>query len=207
MRWHDVLWAISREAQAHPLLAEIYGSAIRMSGTQEHAVPSLEYFIVADSASELWEPCIIQWDQWTTSLEDLVRAEAALRSLFDHALPVTMQAVVMWSQFTDGAELTSPERAGYYGRALRFRMTPLRDCLRGGRSCARRGTAPGVSAVPGGSGPAPRRGAPGALFRRPYPGVRRGRADAGRVSREAVSGRRRGLHLRHARLHAGDRLA
>ena len=183
MRWHDVLWAISREAQAHPLLAEIYGAAIRMSGTQEHAVPSLEYFIVADSASELWEPCIIQWDQWTTSLEDLVLSEAALRSLFDHALPITMAVggyrlivpdgylhlttgagyaavldddgylrlaggtlapalptperatdVTMWSQFTDGAELTSPERAGYYGRALRFRMTPLRDCLRGGRS-------------------------------------------------------------------------
>lgn len=134
MRWHDVIWAISREAAADPILAGIYGSVIRMGGTQEHAVPSLEYWIIGDSASELWEPVTIQWDQWVHTLEDLVISEAAIRTLFDHPVPVTIQGVIMWSEFTDGASLVAPDRAGFHGRAARFRFTPLRDALRAGRS-------------------------------------------------------------------------
>jgi hypothetical protein len=134
MRWHDVIWAISRAAAEDPILQGLYGEAIRMSGTQEHEVPSLEYQVISDTASELWEPVTVQWDQWTDSLNDLVISEAALRSLFDHAVPVTLEDVVMWAEFTDGAQLSVPDRAGFYGRAARFRFTPLRDCLRGGRS-------------------------------------------------------------------------
>lgn len=132
MRWHDVLWAIGRVTTADPILAGIYGEAIRLSGTQEHTVPSLEYFIVSSTGSELWEPCTIQFDQWCDSLlPDLAVSEAALTSLFDHATPITLEGVVMWAQLEEATELTVPDRAGFYGRAVRFRFTPLRGCLRG----------------------------------------------------------------------------
>lgn len=137
MRWHDVLWIIGIETQADPTLLEIYGADMRMSGTQEHKVPSLEWMVVSDSGSELWEPCTIQFSQWTRDLESLVLSEAALRAIFDQALPVTFtdpsggRDLVTWCEFTDGASLTAPDRTNYVGRALRIRFTPLRDCLRG----------------------------------------------------------------------------
>lgn len=137
MRWHDVLWIIGQQVAADPDLLTIYGSAMRMSGTQEHIVPSLEWFVVSDRASELWEPCSIQFDQWTDSLEDLVLSEAALRGIFDQAMPVTFtdpsggRDLVTWCEFTDGASLVGPDRPGYFGRAIRIDFTPLRDCLRG----------------------------------------------------------------------------
>jgi len=141
MRWHDVLWIIGREVKADGDLAAIYGDAMRMAAkAQNLLVPSLEWFVVSDTGSELWEPCTVQIDQWVNDLESLVLSEAALRALFDQALPVTFtdpsggRDLVTWCVFSDGAELTSPDRSGFYGRAARFRFTPLRDCLRGGRS-------------------------------------------------------------------------
>jgi len=135
MRWDHVAQAIAAEAAADPTLAGIYGGAVRMNaGAQDFMVPGLEYHIVADSASELWEPVIVQWDQWCTTLADVVASERALRKLFDQDLPVTIQGVWMWAEFTDGADLTVPDRSGFYGRAARFRFTPLRDALRWGRS-------------------------------------------------------------------------
>lgn len=134
MRWHDVIWAISQAAAADSILRGIYADAIYANGARNWEIPSLEYDLITDSASELWEPCTVQWDQWCLSMEDLVVSEARLREMFDHAVPTTIQGVVMWAEFTDGASLTAPERSGFYGRAARFRFTPLRDALRRGRS-------------------------------------------------------------------------
>ena len=137
MRWDDVALAIRTAAAADPVLAAIYGAAgVRMGASaQDHIVPSLEYMIVADTGTELWEPIIVQWDQWVADYDDLVASERALRKLFDHDLPVEIEGVYMWSVFTDGASLVdAPDRAGYYGRAVRFRYSPIREDLRCGRS-------------------------------------------------------------------------
>lgn len=138
MRWHDVFWIIGQEVRDDMDLSGIFGNAMRVQGTHEHIVPSLEWGLISDAGTELWEPCTIQFDLWTNTLEDLVLAEASLRALFDHNLPVTFEDksgardLVTWCEFQDGAELTSPDRSGYYGRAVRFQFTPLRDCLRRG---------------------------------------------------------------------------
>ena len=136
MRWYAVARAIAAAAAADTVLAAIYGEAIRMSAmAQDHIVPSLEYQIVTDTADELWEPVIIQWDQWLADFQDLVDSERALRKLFDQDLPVEIGGVYMWSVFTEGAELVdAPDRAAFYGRALRFRYSPIREDLRCGRS-------------------------------------------------------------------------
>ena len=136
MRWDDVARAGRIAAAADPVLAAIYGEAIRMGATaQDFKVPGLEYQIIGDTAGELWEPIIIQWDQWVNDYEELVASERALRKLFDHALPVEIEGVYMFSVFTDGASLVdTPDRAGFYGRAVRFRLSPIREDLRPGRS-------------------------------------------------------------------------
>lgn len=136
MRWDDVVLACRTEAAADPVLAGIYGAdAIRMGATaQDFRVPGLEYQIIGDTETELWEPIIMQWDQWTADYADLVASERALRKLFDHRLPVEIEGVYMFSVFTDGASLVdAPDRAGFYGRAVRFRLSPIREDLRLGR--------------------------------------------------------------------------
>jgi len=135
MRWAAVIEAISKVAAADPALVAIYGTAIRMNaGAQDYQMPGLEYQIIADTANELWEPMIVQWDQFTESLADLVDSERALRELFDHAFPVTIEGVFMFSEFSEGAELQSPSRENVFGRAVRFRYTPIRGDLRPGRT-------------------------------------------------------------------------
>ena len=137
MRWDDVVLACRTAAVADPVLAGIYGEdAIRMGATaQDFRVPGLEYQIIGDTETELWEPIIMQWDQWTADYADLVASERALRKLFDHRLPVEIEGVYMFSVFTDGASLVdAPDRAGFYGRAVRFRLSPIREDLRLGRS-------------------------------------------------------------------------
>ena len=136
MRWDDVARAGRTAAAADPVLYGIYGASIRMGATaQDFMIPGLEYQIIADTAGELWEPIIVQWDQWVADFDDLVASERALRKLFDHDLPVEIEGVYMWSVFTDGASLVdAPVRAGFYGRAVRFRLSPIREDLRPGRS-------------------------------------------------------------------------
>lgn len=134
MRWAAVIKAIAAEAAADPTLAGIYGTAIRMNaGAQNYLVPGLEYWMVTDTATELWEPQIVQWDQWTETLDDLIESERALRKLFDHDNMVTIGDVTMWAVFEEGADLQSPNRENYFGRAARFRFTPIRGDLRPGR--------------------------------------------------------------------------
>jgi hypothetical protein len=135
MRWDNVAKATAAAAAADPTLAGIFGPTIRMSASaQTHVVPSLEYHLIADSASELWEPAVFQWDIWTDTMVELVTAERALRKLFDLRLPDLIEGVYMFAEFTEGFELVSPDLAGYFGRAVRFRFSPIREDLRCGRS-------------------------------------------------------------------------
>lgn len=139
MRWDAVLQAILAEAEADTTLAGIYGDAIRLGGDTAPDQPALNIRLITDSVDELWEPMIVQWDQWTRSDTQLVQSERALRALFVHEVPVSIQGVYMWAQLEDGAELgqitgTGPDRLNLFGRAIRIRYTPIRERLRAGRS-------------------------------------------------------------------------
>lgn len=133
MRWDVVLQKVGDAAAGDPLLAGIFGAAIRLAGTSAFTVPALELQLVADSVTELWAPCIVQWDLFTkdrqtaTGLEDLRAAERRLRQLFHLDVPATFGGLGMFSQYEDGTMIATPDRDGYYGRAVRFRYTPLRE--------------------------------------------------------------------------------
>jgi len=126
VRWDAVGAAASSTVVLDPVLAGLFGDAIRMAGSGDHVVPLLEWSLIGDTETELWAPCTVQWDIWHREFASLRQAERRLRLLFHAELPVTIAGVGMWSQYVDGSVLASPARDNYFGRALRFQMTPLR---------------------------------------------------------------------------------
>lgn len=127
MKWHQVVEAMLGAIVADAKLTAIYGVVVRQSGNAPFQVPSLEWDLIGDSEGEQWAPCLVQLDQWCATQDDLLRSEQRLRRLFHQELPVTIGGVMMWAQYEDGAMLASPDRDGYFARAVRFRFTPLRD--------------------------------------------------------------------------------
>lgn len=141
MRWDAVLRAIAAEAAADATLLGIFGAAgIRAAGDVAPEDEVLHYRLISDTLGETRETDVVQWDVWCTSLGRVVTAERALRKLFSHEFPVTIQGVHMWSIYDDGSELGTitgigPDRStNLLGRATRFRFLPVRDSLRTGRS-------------------------------------------------------------------------
>lgn len=135
MRWDEVAQAVASRMAGDATLVGIYGEQIRMgSDDQDRQVPSLEYMLLPLSVTELWQPHLITFMQWSNSMTDLATSDRALHRLFDHELPVVIEGVAMWAQFEDGGELTGPDREGYFGLSSRFRFTPVRGRLLPGRS-------------------------------------------------------------------------
>src|SRR5690349_3733284 len=128
MMWDQILQRVAATCEANPTLAGLYGMHMRHAteGGQVH-VPSLDWMVVADSETELWAPCLVQFDQWTRSMSDLAASERVLRHLFHRDVPGDFAGIQCFFQYEDGSLLASPERNGFCGRAIRFRLTPLRE--------------------------------------------------------------------------------
>ncbi len=129
MRWPDVLLAITTAAAADPVLDGIYGESIRQKGQQKLQIPSLEYMLISDTESEVFEPIVVQWDQFALNPADLIASESALRTLFDHELGVVIEGVSLLCQFIDGSILETPSGDNYYARAIRFEFELVRSSL------------------------------------------------------------------------------
>lgn len=138
MRWDDVLEAVMTAAETDATLVGIFGETyIRLSGTREYRVPSLEATVLSDDVAEVFEPTDLQWDIFAPSVQDLVDAERALRDLFDHERQVTIEGVRMWSFYLEGATLDGPtmdDATDVFAKAIRFRFAPVRERLTKGRS-------------------------------------------------------------------------
>lgn len=129
MRWPDVTQAIATFAAADVRLQQIYGGAIRYAGIAEFAVPSLEYtLIIEEKGVEIWSPIVIQWNQRTLTLDEIILSEQALMDLFDRRDEdmVEIEGVKMFAVYDDSADLTTPDRPNYSHRMVRFRFTPVR---------------------------------------------------------------------------------
>lgn len=127
MKWHEVMRVVIDAALADTGLAAIYGTNMRVAGEGTIVGTVLEYALIADGETELEAPCTIQFDQWCLTMSELARSEQRLRRLFHRELPTPFDGLGMWAQYQDGASLASPNRDGYFARAIRFRFTPLRD--------------------------------------------------------------------------------
>jgi hypothetical protein len=127
MMWDHVMERIVTLILADPVLAGIFGDHLRMAGSGKSSVPSIEYTLITDTEGELWTPISIQFDLWTTSAVDSRTAERKLRGLLHHDLPQSIDGLTLWTTYTDGSPLATPDRSNFVGRALRFHFTPLRE--------------------------------------------------------------------------------
>jgi hypothetical protein len=127
MMWDHVLRVTGDQVESDLLLSSIYGESIRLAGSGDHTVPLLEMTVIPPNIDEQWEPCTIQFDQFTESFDAMRASERQLRRLFHQDLPVDIGGVVMFAQYLEGDVIASPDRDGYHGRAIRFRFTPLRE--------------------------------------------------------------------------------
>ncbi len=130
MRWDAVLQAIASRMATDPGLLSVYTAAgIRKMGTQKFLVPSLEYLLITSGMDEVWEPHLVQFSQWTSTMADLAVSDRRLHALFGHEEPMFIEGVYMWSFFEDSSDLQGPEREGYHGMASMFQFTPIRERL------------------------------------------------------------------------------
>lgn len=127
MMWDQVMLRVIEMINADPVLAEIYHGTLQQAGTAAQAVPSIEWILITDIEDELWAPCVIQFDLWNRVAADCRRGEFRLRSMFHSNLQLIIGGdLQIWSQYTDGSMLATPDRSNIIGRALRFKFTPLR---------------------------------------------------------------------------------
>ena len=128
MMWDHVMESVKALITADPTLNAIFGDNFRKSGPAvDLAVPIIEWTLLADTETELWAPMLIQFDCWTKTAADSRVAERRLRSLFMRTTSIVFDTYAMITEYADGADLAVPNRSGYVGRGVRFRMSPLRQ--------------------------------------------------------------------------------
>jgi hypothetical protein len=130
MMWDQVMKRVMAQLENNATIVAINGTTIRRAGADDQAVPCLEWHLIADTEDELWTPMVVQFDQWVRFPADLITIERELRGLYHQELPVIFNGEFpMFMSWQDGTTLQTPDRSNFYGRAMRFKFTPLRQRL------------------------------------------------------------------------------
>lgn len=127
MMWDQVMERVLALLQANEHLTAIFADKFQMAGSSQLKIPSVEYTILSDANSEIWVPMLVQFDLWTTKAGDNRVAERIVRSILDQRTSVQWDGVTVIASYTDGAFLSTPDRAGFIGRGLRFRFSALKQ--------------------------------------------------------------------------------
>lgn len=125
--WDLVMQHIKELIVTDDTLDSIFGGNFRKAGVSDQAVPVIEWTLLTDLETELWAPMLVQFDCWTKRAEDTRRAERQLRGMFHQSTSFTFDGYTMFSEYADGSDLATPNKANYTGRGVRFRFTPLRQ--------------------------------------------------------------------------------
>lgn len=126
MMWDEVMARVKTIILEDPTLLSLFGDAYRKAGVSDLRIPVLEWNLLGDTETELWAPMLVQFDIWTDVAGNARHAERRLRSLFHSALMISIGNISMFTEYVDGTDLATPNRANYTGRGIRFRFTPLR---------------------------------------------------------------------------------
>jgi len=126
MMWDAVMERVRALILNDNGLATIFGDNYRMAGTGALQCPGLEWSLLGDTEGELWAPMLVQFDCFTYEAAATRESERRLRSLLHQNLPITIDGITLFAQYTEGSMLSTPDRSGIVGRAVRFRLTPLR---------------------------------------------------------------------------------
>lgn len=126
--WDHVMEYVKALVTVDPTLSGLFGTNFRKAGPAvDLAVPVIEWSLLGDTETELWAPMLVQFDCWTNTAADSRAAERRLRGLFMRNTSIVFDTYTMLTEYSDGADLAVPNRSGYVGRGVRFRMTPLRQ--------------------------------------------------------------------------------
>lgn len=127
MTWDIVLSAMLNDLAADPYFASVFTAAkIRLSSENSaFDVPCLEGTLIADTQTEIWEPMTVQFDMFHPDLDVLLEVENQLRLRYHTMLPIEIGGVPCFAAYADGSMLETPGRDSYFGRGVRFRITPL----------------------------------------------------------------------------------
>lgn len=89
-------------------------------------IPSVAYMVVFAGVEENYAPVSIQWDCWANSPETLAAIELRLFQLMHNDLPITVNGLLMWSQYLTRFDFLEQDQGSYHS-ALEFRYTPARE--------------------------------------------------------------------------------
>jgi len=129
MMWAEVMERVVAQIAAHPTLGVLYENRVRMaSPSGEQQVPGIEWTLIGDTETELWEPILIQIDIWYTDHVVMIQTERIIRGMFRQDLPFKLGGdFTVIATFETGVSLAVPDRSNFYGRGLRFRIAALRN--------------------------------------------------------------------------------
>lgn len=127
MMWDRVIKVAVAAILSDDTLVEIYGTNVRMAGAGKRIQPVLEHSLITDGQGEQWAPCVLQFDQFCDTADQLRASNRALMRLFHRDVPGQLGGMTMWFEYVDGNILEVPDRDNTYARGVRFRFTPLRE--------------------------------------------------------------------------------
>lgn len=127
MIWDDVMERVKTVILADLVLSGIFGENYRKAGVGDLKVPVIEWNLLGNTENELWEPMLVQFDIWTNAAQENRNAERRLRTMFHRPTQFQLEDITMFTEFNDASDLATPNRAGFTGRGIRFRFTPLRQ--------------------------------------------------------------------------------
>lgn len=132
MTWDEVIPAVLSELRGDSPQPVAWDPDKAVRAAQDSvalSIPSVTWFMVADTELELWNPILVQWDIYAASWAQAASIESWLRDWLHHDLPTTFGSVDVWSELVDVRTGDAPAgtNPGLVHRQLDVRFTALRS--------------------------------------------------------------------------------
>jgi hypothetical protein len=130
MRWDYFIEFWTARLLADPALVSVMGSASGWIYPAQSArpvtVPSVEYTLITDTESELFNPIGIQVDLWARGIKKAAQIERRIRVLTHGDTGQDLGGERVWMRYRDARTLDYPSDAGVIHRTLDFEFEAVR---------------------------------------------------------------------------------
>jgi hypothetical protein len=133
MMWDVVLPAWVALLEADEPLIELLGGAhiYPASAARKVRVPSVEYSIVDDRETELFNPMRVQVDYWARGLEAAAAIERRIRMVTHRDVARELEVdeyegLRLWTRYMDSRTHPYPAEQGVVHRSMDFQIEPVR---------------------------------------------------------------------------------
>jgi hypothetical protein len=129
MRWDYFIEFWTARLLADPALVSVMGRAAFIYPAQSARaviVPSIEYTLISDTESELFNPIGIQVDLWAKGIKKAAQVERRIRVLTNGDVGQDLGGERVWMQYRDARTLDYPKDAEVIHRTLDFEFEAVR---------------------------------------------------------------------------------